>query len=876
MTGQSVHFDASGSKCFATPCTYTWEDDPPSGGIWPLGNGQTLDFTFVDPATKYVTLTVTDAANQTATVEHDVIVGAAPAAAPSNTALPVISGTAAQGQTLTTSNGSWNGSPTSYAYQWRRCDSSGNNCTNISGASGGSYTLASGDVGHTVDVVVTATNAGGSTSATSNQTVAVAAPPPTASFGYSPASPVTGQSVHFDASGSKCFATPCTYTWEDDPPSGGIWPLGNGQTLDFTFVDPATKYVTLTVTDAANQTATVEHDVSVGAAPAAAPSNTALPLISGTAAQGQTLTTSNGSWNGSPTSYAYQWRRCDTSGNNCTNISGVSGGSYTLASGDVGHTVDVVLSATNAGGSTSATSNPSNLVVAGQTTIAPSNTALPTITGTPTQGQMLSTSNGTWSGSPTSYSYQWKDCDSSGNNCTNITGATSSGYALTSNDAGHTLRAVVSATNSGGSTSATSAQTTLIQSGSTSGGATVVGTAAEPNVSCSSTISVGASVQNALAAASPGQVVCLNAGSWSQQTLTGLTPASPGVTLAAKPGASVSMAGITTSGTVNNLTVEGIQFTGSFGIFAQASQITLRYNNFQHISTWAVNDHPGSNTTPVDQLKIIYNQMDHVYGCLGLAYWDTTNLTFSHNVCGPGIGYGSTDGNAHYLQTEPVNGFTVDNNAFLGPFDPTALASNGGAHNNVSHANGDNFQFDNNILWHTDSRAQTVLWGDDAAVSGAEAKNNLIVEDPNDSNCNGSGIDCPTWSLWEDGIHGDSNINFSNNTILENNDGGIYAGGPSSGRPAITGLTVQNNIAVDQSGKSGNAFAMNGNSCTCSGNVSDNGSAPGSGSIGNWAQSWQDTSWTPSSGSPWNPPQADYYKPSSIASTYGYQGTIGP
>src|SRR5579875_1892045 len=86
---------------------------------------------------------------------------------------PTISGTAQQGDTLTTTTGSWSNSPTSYAYQWRDCTSTG--CTNISGATAASYVLQSSDVGDTVDVVVTASNAGGSSSATSAPTATVTA-----------------------------------------------------------------------------------------------------------------------------------------------------------------------------------------------------------------------------------------------------------------------------------------------------------------------------------------------------------------------------------------------------------------------------------------------------------------------------------------------------------------------------------------------------------------------------------------------------------------------------------------------------------------------------------------------------------------------------
>ena len=104
--------------------------------------------------------------------------GTTPKAAPTNSALPTISGTTTRGQTLTAHNGTWTGSPTSYGQQWRRCDAAGANCASISGADSGSYALQAGDVGKTLRVVVTATNAYGSTSATSAPTAVVSAPPP--------------------------------------------------------------------------------------------------------------------------------------------------------------------------------------------------------------------------------------------------------------------------------------------------------------------------------------------------------------------------------------------------------------------------------------------------------------------------------------------------------------------------------------------------------------------------------------------------------------------------------------------------------------------------------------------------------------------------
>src|SRR5579871_2232544 len=99
-----------------------------------------------------------------------------------------------------------------------------------------------------------------------------------------------------------------------------------------------------------------------------------------------------------------------------------------------------------------------------RTAAVPANTAAPTITGTISEGNSLTASNGSWSNSPTSFAYQWRQCDASGNGCSDITGATKNTYTLTSADADHTLRVVVTASNSDGQSSATSAQTQVVSS----------------------------------------------------------------------------------------------------------------------------------------------------------------------------------------------------------------------------------------------------------------------------------------------------------------------------------------------------------------------------------------------------------------------------
>lgn len=109
----------------------------------------------------------------------------------------------------------------------------------------------------------------------------------------------------------------------------------------------------------------------------------------------------------------------------------------------------------------------------GSSQVVPVNTAAPTISGTATVGQTLTGSDGTWSNSPTGFTYQWLRCNGGGNNCGSIAGATSKTYTLAAADSGHTVRIRVTATNADGSATA--------QSDATAAVAPAVSTAAPKN-----------------------------------------------------------------------------------------------------------------------------------------------------------------------------------------------------------------------------------------------------------------------------------------------------------------------------------------------------------------------------------------------------------
>jgi hypothetical protein len=198
---------------------------------------------------------------------------------------------------------------------------------------------------------------------------------------------------------------------------------------------------------------------SASARIAAAPQNQTMPVINGQPQEGKTLTGSNGTWSNSPASFAYQWQQCDSSGNNCSNVSGATQKTYSVAGSDADKTLRVQVTATNADGSNTAASKVTDVVSSKD---GPVNTAASTISGTPKVGEQLDATNGSWTGGVRSFTYQWQRCDAQGGSCVSVQGATGGSYGVRSADTGSTLRVVVTATNLSGSTNAVSGPTQLV------------------------------------------------------------------------------------------------------------------------------------------------------------------------------------------------------------------------------------------------------------------------------------------------------------------------------------------------------------------------------------------------------------------------------
>jgi hypothetical protein len=196
------------------------------------------------------------------------------------------------------------------------------------------------------------------------------------------------------------------------------------------------------------------------------PANTAPPTISGAPRSGETLQATTGSWSGTnPVSFSFQWLRCGSEGVLCTDIAGATSPSYVVTAADVGSRLRVQVTATNADGSATAVSAPTEVVTS---TAAPVNTALPTTSGTEREGAVLTANPGTWTGTPApTFAYQWLRCDQNGANCIAVGGATGQTYTLTAADVGRRMRVRVTATNSAGSATADSAPSRAVEAAGT-------------------------------------------------------------------------------------------------------------------------------------------------------------------------------------------------------------------------------------------------------------------------------------------------------------------------------------------------------------------------------------------------------------------------
>jgi acid phosphatase type 7 len=295
-------------------------------------------------------------------------------AAPSNTSPSTISGTARTGQTLTADPGLWTGTePISYAYQWRRCDVTGEGCVDIVPAATTAYTLVDSDVGSTIRVAVTASNSVGSSTVASAPTAVVDAEPEPPSNIVPPT--ITGTAQEGTAPtadpGVWTGTSPITYAYQwrrCDAEGANCVDVAGADAEAYTvgLVDiGATLRVAVTASNGLGSSTAVSSQTPVVTEASDAPANINSPTVTGAAEEEQTLTAAPGTWSGSePIDYAYQWRRCDATGGGCTDVVPAADATYTLTAADVGWTMRVAVTASNGAGSKTVSSASTAVVTA--------------------------------------------------------------------------------------------------------------------------------------------------------------------------------------------------------------------------------------------------------------------------------------------------------------------------------------------------------------------------------------------------------------------------------------------------------------------------------------------------------------------------------
>jgi hypothetical protein len=187
---------------------------------------------------------------------------------------------------------------------------------------------------------------------------------------------------------------------------------------------------------------TEESRFLIAAGEAVAPTamaNTVAPAITGTAQQGSTLTTTNGTWTGSNGVITRRWEADHGEGYNFLNAVGTT---YVPTAADVGATIRCMVRNINGAGAVYQASNVTAEVIAATPAV---NTVAPAITGTAQAGETLTTTNGTWTGSDLTYARQWQA--NPGTGFVDIAAATGLTLVLAAGQVGSTIRCRVTATN---------------------------------------------------------------------------------------------------------------------------------------------------------------------------------------------------------------------------------------------------------------------------------------------------------------------------------------------------------------------------------------------------------------------------------------------
>ncbi|QEI11270.1 DUF4347 domain-containing protein [Cellvibrio japonicus] len=460
--------------------TYQWyrADNNSGTNLAAIGGATSASYTLTtSDAHKYLRVVVTANDGNGGTTPANSTYTQITNSAPVNSTPPSISGTATVGNALSTTNGTWtdaDGDSLTYTYQWYRADNSGGtNLTLIAGATSASYTLTTSDAHKYLRVEVTANDGNGGTQAANSAYTQVTNSAPVNSVAPSISGTATvGNALSTtDGSWTDADGDSRTYTYQwyraDDNGGTNLTLIAGATTASYTLTtSDAHKYLRVEVTANDGNGGTQAANSAYTQVTNSAPVNSVAPSISGTATVGNALSTTDGSWtdaDGDSLTYTYQWYRADDNGGtNLTLIAGATSASYTLTTSDAHKYLRVEVTANDGNGGTQAANSAYTQV----TNSAPVNSVAPSISGTATVGNALSTTDGSWTdadGDSLTYTYQWyRADDNGGTNLTLIAGATSASYTLTTSDAHKYLRVEVTANDGNGGTQAANSAYTQV------------------------------------------------------------------------------------------------------------------------------------------------------------------------------------------------------------------------------------------------------------------------------------------------------------------------------------------------------------------------------------------------------------------------------
>jgi hypothetical protein len=332
------------------------------------------------------------------------------------TPTPTITGSAIVGQKLTAVAGTWSPATVTLGYQWLR------NGEPIAGSTSSTYTLGGDDLGAAISVAVTGTKSGYTPVTKTSAETATVTGETTGTTPTITGTTTVGETVTAVPGAWGPEGVELTYQWK----RGGVAIEGatdatytlvaddGGQSITVTVTGTQVGYSTLSKTSAAK---TIAKLIEAGT-----------PTISGQPSIGKKLTAQPGVWNPNNTSLKYRWYR------NGASISGATSSTYTPTSSDFGKVVSVRVTGSKTGYATTVAES-EGVVIAKAFTSAPT----PKVTGTPTVGEVLTATVGTWSPSPVELSYTWN------RNGEPIEGEIGSTYTATVDDVGSTITFSVTA-----------------------------------------------------------------------------------------------------------------------------------------------------------------------------------------------------------------------------------------------------------------------------------------------------------------------------------------------------------------------------------------------------------------------------------------------